>query len=1348
MVVYEQLCPSGYYCESGTEWQNREINICQTNKYCPAGVSKSTQIQCPEGTSCVQGCKLAKECKKMPNQVVNTISTATLLGTDPTIDPGTSENVILTCHPKDPTCTGVLQKEVVGQCSLTIEKINTICSEIKGLGQWTDDCELAYYQNRNNAGAYPYLTVSYQPENVVCTIDCPLPPWCPKAFAWITDNTLVCEGKTQHLASLLSSQSSDYYLQVCEGTAFQSVPTWGLRPFETAIVTFNFTGIAGITKSAEGGSGMVYPDHFRIAFYEQSDASLIQSSDSQPWHDYWAQASNVQSQMNDLVFSFAITSLDYTYFRFEIQILHGYYQQKYSHLFNNTVSVEFTKPKYIDGTFSTSNSTYTPKIDATFYSVFLETTETAMPLNLPQFGGIVTDSTSYKTSRWLSSFVPESEGKHLGFSNTAFRNTRLDFIPHKAVDSYTNNLPNDASSLQLLSQIKPISDRYWDNMALVPFPWIPHIMHCEPGESLISGSEKKTVLGFGKYLPFNLMMENPDGCSLPDRDDPLYSANIWPAMQWFSPRPVLADSCNYFLNCRYMEDHLVSDAYDKWYEAPTSTMIFTVTEDPISFSTLQEDMHDAGQVGTSTSSVAFNKFNQMNTDQTLAWVRSVRSGFATGKLPANVTFSIQYYQATPATKKLLRLDFILSDYYSFDTDPTRYLYATATSFRGGLYKFFFKMEALSWMEVLNFFGLPAEIYVIFFFVVSFGILIGISTLWSLLRLVLIGRVSSGLHFFEYLLDFNMSPVKGFMYACMPTAVGSLIIWVLFVNVPTASVAFYGVPGTWNFDQVEETALKPINAGGRAGLCLCMLGVEIMSNGVLLLIPKRDKISPLWRPFHWQQSHTLFISMFMTLITIFVVEFSYTTLFSQNTASFMIMFKVAFIFVETFLGKVLGEKLIIAPFILAQQLVQFTITLGAEGFLTFIYANLIELASDTFKRATIDPIKLRMVRQAREEVAIQVALKQGLPVPERLPDDKAMKMDVVTGLYLYFTSTIALIFAPLCIGFMYLFRDPLYILKYYNIRDKEMIYYLQFAAILIPTQLVVDIFLSNIIECIHSGWRQYDYLKECSDRFKNRTRRWMGLETHDNNWMAADVRSLDTMAFCPQYFFMVSFHAGGILTCAYGFSMVMKAGASEYSVMQDPIAVPLMVMTSIACGQMKKVFIGLANATKLWVVKGSDKEEEDANFQNIADEVYDYEDCEGKFDANLGDIRKVLLHLTGLDYSPESIGNALRDAGMVDKDGVLITPTFEADEKREKKERLEREARHQAARGGVLIRNDGEEPKKQEVKGEMMWPDEMQYGQHWERAGKPAGSSSEDGNVSRGENEEKELGQEHWPKVLE
>jgi hypothetical protein len=111
------------------------------------------------------------------------------------------------------------------------------------------------------------------------------------------------------------------------------------------------------------------------------------------------------------------------------------------------------------------------------------------------------------------------------------------------------------------------------------------------------------------------------------------------------------------------------------------------------------DLH-LPQVQDSTSKKAWPMFQQLNTLQTLAWVRAIQGpGYGSGLLPGNITFEIKYYQFNTTTKKLLRASFTMNDWYKHDSDTDGYSYATATSFRGGQYRFYFRMVALSWLDV-------------------------------------------------------------------------------------------------------------------------------------------------------------------------------------------------------------------------------------------------------------------------------------------------------------------------------------------------------------------------------------------------------------------------------------------------------------------------------------------------------------------------------------------------------------------------------------------------------------------------------------------------------------------------
>ena len=86
----------------------------------------------------------------------------------------------------------------------------------------------------------------------------------------------------------------------------------------------------------------------------------------------------------------------------------------------------------------------------------------------------------------------------------------------------------------------------------------------------------------------------------------------------------------------------------------------------------------------------------------------------------------------------------------------------------------------------------------------------------------------------------------------------------------------------------------------------------------------------------------------------------------------------------------------------------------------------------------------------------------------------------------------------------------------------MLYYLQFALILIPTQLLMDIFLSNVIEthkhteqdatcgCAATGMETIWLLERDPRSVQKSISTLDGARGCNNEWMAADLRGLDTV----------------------------------------------------------------------------------------------------------------------------------------------------------------------------------------------------------------------------------------------
>ena len=352
-------------------------------------------------------------------------------------------------------------------------------------------------------------------------------------------------------------------------------------------------------------------------------------------------------------------------------------------------------------------------------------------------------------------------------------------------------------------------------------------------------------------------------------------------------------------------------------------------------------------------------------------------------------------------------------------------------------------------------------YILFYFVIGAATFGSVFVIWVLVRLTLLGVGGPSLHFKEYVTEFTPAPLKGFFYAIGPMGIMALLIQYLFIG--GGQNYFKSINAQWNQQTTETDVQKEFFAGGRCGVALVGSGLAMMMFGTKLLVPYQDGgenggSTSDYRPYYWQRSHIMFLCVGATILVLFIVEFSYTVIFSTHTAAFLFMFKVLFVGVEIVLSKLLSEKILIAPFMLAFGVVQFTITLGADGFLSYIQANLIELTTDIVKRVLADPIKFQVTSRLKRKAALQAAALAGLPPPDDIPEEIVMRGNLVSSLYLFYANNLAMSFAPFAIMFMFMFRGPLFIVEFYGILDREMLYYFYYASFMIPTQAVCDVFL--------------------------------------------------------------------------------------------------------------------------------------------------------------------------------------------------------------------------------------------------------------------------------------------------
>ena len=134
--------------------------------------------------------------------------------------------------------------------------------------------------------------------------------------------------------------------------------------------------------------------------------------------------------------------------------------------------------------------------------------------------------------------------------------------------------------------------------------------------------------------------------------------------------------------------------------------------------------------------------------------------------------------------------------------------------------------------------------------------------------------------------------------------------------------------------------------------------------------------------------------------------------------------------ETWLLQTLTEKLVALPFECALQTVQYVMTLGADGFLTFIQANILEAGVMIVKRVTLDPVRFRLLRLLRFRINVQLAQRAGSPVPVMTPELEAIGImtDMLSLMYRYSVDTLGSVISPITIAVLFLFREEFEINK--------------------------------------------------------------------------------------------------------------------------------------------------------------------------------------------------------------------------------------------------------------------------------------------------------------------------------
>jgi hypothetical protein len=113
-------------------------------------------------------------------------------------------------------------------------------------------------------------------------------------------------------------------------------------------------------------------------------------------------------------------------------------------------------------------------------------------------------------------------------------------------------------------------------------------------------------------------------------------------------------------------------------------------------------------------------------------------------------------------------------------------------------------------------------------------------------------------------------------------------------------------------------------------------------------------SEFWTPLLWKRAHLLLFTFYIQTILLVVWELSYSDFFAQYIYQFIVGFKMAQMLVDQLLASFMKENLLIAPLMVAVEVTEFMITMGAANLVEFLISYFVELALMMLERIIIDP----------------------------------------------------------------------------------------------------------------------------------------------------------------------------------------------------------------------------------------------------------------------------------------------------------------------------------------------------------------------------------------------------------
>jgi hypothetical protein len=442
----------------------------------------------------------------------------------------------------------------------------------------------------------------------------------------------------------------------------------------------------------------------------------------------------------------------------------------------------------------------------------------------------------------------------------------------------------------------------------------------------------------------------------------------------------------------------------------------------------------------------------------------------------------------------------------------------------------------------------------------------------------------------------------------------------------SAIAFEASSGDWlDVALLDKNRMYKYRVG-RIGTAFVLMGVYVILTGAMMFVPnwmkemaedddrqeeaetadvfmddddeEANKVpqSRFWTPMLWKRAHMIWSTYVLLFALLCVWEFSYSSQFEDNVYMWIVAFKIVQMLMDQILAGLLKEQLLIAPLMVVIEISEILITLGASDFMDFTLSYFVELAVMIMERLYLDPLlketgkllpRWRMMlkrrfatkrRMTREQKAKEEA--EWRRINEEIELESEGVEPLLDSYSVYSNEATALVLFPWVNLFLIYFNKETEMPDNYGIKETDLVYYLMFAIVMVPSTFLMDVWLLNTQELAH-GWKLYDYVSYQKYRFSVREYRWqMRCETLDES-IAEPLQTLDLLCFSSQYYFMCTFHAWGMLVTMFGVTIMLR---TQYHMLGDPELIKIFAIIFLIGNLIQRLMRKLADLMRLWMRK--------------------------------------------------------------------------------------------------------------------------------------------------------------------